>query len=348
MISIQSSKNKPEQKLVILSLIKKHFEKDLYIKNYNFGDRVALVLSNSKSKNIDFIISTHSDVVEAQPEQFKVLEKNGKLFGRGVFDMKGAMLASIQALVLNSTEKNIPKVAIFVTTDEEMDGLSTKHLLEKSKYKARFAIIPDGGGDKKLSIEQKGFLQLKVEIAGKSTHASEPWNGINPVELSLDFLKSLKKLYPNPKSSNIWKTTATATKIEGGISLNQIPSKVALFLDIRFVDGESVKRIMHEIGKILPKNAIINVVAQNEPFLTNKENMYLGLLAESIKQVCGVAPTFTRDCSTSDAIFFQENNIPAVLLRPLGGNPHTESEWVSKKSLEQFTDILSHFIKNFS
>ncbi len=345
LISIQSTSDNPEEKLEILDLIKKHFSESLIIKEYKFENRTALVLGNTKSKNVDLIIASHADVVEADKLQFNLFEDGDKLLGRGVFDMKAVMLASIQTI-----SKIDPKirVAIFVTTDEEIDGLTTKYLLEKAKYKAKFAIIPDGGEETGISVEQKGFMQIHINFKGESAHASEPWNAKNPIDMGLIFSQKLKEKFSSPKNHKDWKTSIALTKIESGVSLNQIPKHADFYFDIRYIYGDNPKDIIEKIKKILPVGAKIKIVAQNKPFLVSKNNPHLDILTNSIKKISGKNVSFLRDCSTSDAVFFMENNIPAVLFRPTGGNPHNDGEWISKKSLEHFETILTDFISNFS
>lgn len=346
LVSTESTSNNTKKRLEVLELVKQSFKKNLITKKYNFGGRPSLVLSNTSSKNLDLIISTHADIVPANSKQFCLIERGDKLYGRGTYDMKATMLICLQVLEAFTKKNPEKKVAVFVTTDEELDGLSTKYLIEKAKYRAKFAIIPDGGGDCKLSIEQKGFMQIKINFKGKSSHASEPWKAKNSIDIGMEFYKELKKLFINPKNKSEWKDSVVLTKIISGNSINQIPANATFIFDIRFVFGKKTTDILNKIKKVLPKNTSMEVISQNGAHSIYKNNKFIKSLSASIKKINNKQARYVKDCSTSDAIFFTENKIPAVLLRPLGGNPHTENEWISKKSLEKFAIIINDFLEN--
>ena len=70
-----------------LKLIEKKFSKYFFIKKYLFKDRPMLVLSNIKSKKVDFILAGHVDVVPAPKEKFLIQVKKDRLLGRGVFTL---------------------------------------------------------------------------------------------------------------------------------------------------------------------------------------------------------------------------------------------------------------------
>ena len=107
--------NKNEFKKVF-NYIKNEY-KDLYISEYVFNENKALVLSNTKSKKLDIIFCTHIDVVSADDYSYK--EDNDNIYGRGTIDMKGSVAVCLQ--ILKNIKTDI-KVALFITSDEEIDG----------------------------------------------------------------------------------------------------------------------------------------------------------------------------------------------------------------------------------
>ena len=345
--SHKTTKNNPKEIIKCLKIIEKKFSNDFIIKKFNFKNRPMMVFSNTEKKRVDFILAGHIDVVSGNNNLFKIKENKDKLLGRGVFDMKATLIMSIYAIRDYLRKKNNLKIAIFITTDEEIDGLSVKYLINKIKYKAKFAIIPDGGSDTKIITQQKGFTQIKLTITGKTAHASCPFNGSNPIDLGINVYKKILNKYPMPENENNWRTSICLTKIKAGDAINQIPKKAIFYFDIRYTEKKHVNDIKSIIKNILKHKAKIEIIAENDALIICDNNQYIVKLKKCMKNVLRKRIIIDRSCETSDAIFLSENGIPAILFRPKGGGEHQDNEWISKKSLSKFYDVMMEFLKIF-
>lgn len=345
-ISYQTTKDNPKEIEKCFQAIERKFAKFFIIKKYNFKTRPIRVLKNTPKNKLDFILAGHIDVAPAEKNQFKLKIKGNKLWGRGVFDMKGPLIAAIFAISNYLKENNSLKIAIFITSDEEIDGLSTKYLIEKINYRARFAILPDGGKDlSEIIVYQKGFLQLHLKIFGKPAHASRPWEGENPIERAMLFYQKLLKKFPPPKNEKDWKTTVSLTKFNSGKALNQIPKDASLGFDIRYLKEKT--KVLKEIKCLLREKDKLEIIADNPPFMISSNNPYLKKLKSSIEKLTNKKVKLVKECGTSDAVFFAQNKIPAVLFRPKGGGAHQNEEWIEKDSLFLFYQVILNFLKEF-
>lgn len=311
----------------------------------SFGGNPALVLSTTKKKKVDIIVSGHMDVVPGDVSLFKPQEKGTKLLGRGSYDMKASLVASIFAVRDYRKNGGNKDIAILVTTDEEISGYGTRMLLEKEKYQAGFAFIPDGGHDSGIVLQQKGFIQLKVTIDGKSAHAMEQWKGENPLSKVLSLNQCIDNVFPGPTEDDQWKTSIVNTKIETTNSLNQIPEEAMVYFDIRYIDPSDVKKIIKLIKKEIGVKSTIDVVAENGMFFSEQKNSYVQMLAKVLGEHIKKEVSFVRENGTSDAIFFTEHGIPASLFRPKGGSPHQSGEWVDMDSVYSLYCILGEFFE---
>lgn len=347
LIKHHSTEENPKAVLACLEEIHKKFAHDFFIISYNFNKRPILVLSNTKEKAVDLIIAGHIDVVPAKKDGFTLVQKKDKLLGRGIYDMKGPLAASLFSIRDYLKENgNKIKVAIFITADEETDGLSTKYLIEKIGYHSQFAILPDGGNEEEIIISQKGFLQTKLTFLGKSSHASRPWNGKNPIENGLKLYKNLLSQFTNPLNEHDWKTSITLTKVNAGNAVNQIPDSADFYFDIRYINSSDRKKILGIIEKNLSKKDKLEIIAENESLSVDPSHPSIGLLRQAIKKISQKEAVLTRECGTSDAVFFSQNNIPAVLFRPLGGGAHQQEEWIDQDSLIRFYNIIKIFLES--
>ena len=346
LVKIASTEDNLSLRKKCLSDIEKKFSNNFYIKHYSLKNRPMMVLSNSKNKKVNFILAGHIDVVPSNINNFTVKDKNNKLYGRGVFDMKGPVAASIYAIRDFLKNNNDLKIAIFLTSDEEIDGASTEYLVKNIGYKSKFALLPDGGNDDdKIIIKEKGFIQIKAEITGKNSHAARPWEGENTIRKALLLYNKLSLKFPSPKNSSEWKTSVNITKINGGEAINQIPNNISLYFDIRYIDKKDKIEII-KIIKSFSKNKI-EILAENSPLDVSPNNIYVKKLQNSIKKITNKKVTLVKESATSDAVFFSENGIPAVLYNPKGGGAHEDVEWIDKKSLVSFYKILIDFLENY-
>lgn len=320
-------------------------------KRFQFRDKPIEVLSTHDTFEFDVIISGHIDVVPGSDLLFSPQETDGQLRGRGAYDMK-APLAAMSFGVLDYLKENSNdnlKIALIITADEEIDGLSVRHVAKTLGYSADLAIIPDAGSIDQLVVDQKGFWQFKVDISSASAHASHPWETINPFEVLHEIHGQIQKAFPNPKTQEDWVTSVSLTKVIGGDAVNAIPEKIEAYFDVRFID-DFKKELIY---KILKNNSNSRYqidyadVAYNSALHVNLEkNNYAQTLLSSMETYLDKEIILSRTPSTSDAIFFVEAGTPTVLFRPIGGDIHTDNEWVNIESLHDMRKIAKHFLEN--
>ncbi|MCI9110753.1 MAG: M20/M25/M40 family metallo-hydrolase [Bacilli bacterium] len=322
----------------LLDGIQEDMPKDLFFKKYDFDGFGSLVISNTEDTNFDIVFCTHIDVVPC--EEYKYTEDDTNVYGRGSFDMKGQLAVLLTLFKELRTDK---KVALFITSDEEIAGNCAKQLVDIYPN-IKLAIIPDGGKDFWLIEEEKGQLQIKLSVKTKTSHASQPYNGVNAIEVLYKcYLKLLEK-YPIPLNSDDYKTSVTLTKMVGGDALNQVPGYAEMYLDIRHVASDKKEDILHLIKEINP-NIEIDITAAGSAFTTDVNNPNIKMYLEMCKEVLGYEPKIVKTEATSDAIYFSDKNIPTALMNPIGDYPHCPNEFVNKKSLLDLYKIYEKILK---
>lgn len=321
----------------LFDYVKSLVNANFVVKEYNFSGKPSMVISNTESKDLDVVFCTHIDVVPAK--EYKLKQKDNLLYGRGTFDMKGGAVVALLALLNQKTNK---RVGIFLTGDEEIGGNCVKELLRI--YHPKFGIIPDGGNNFALIKEEKGRLLLKISISTISAHAAELYKGENAIEKLLLVYQKLLDKYPNPINENDWKTSICLTSIKGGTAYNQVPDYAEMILDIRRINKDKKEDIIKYLNKI-DKRLVVEVLASETPYSTNIEDDMVKLYLQIVKQVLKEDIIITSSNSTCDGIYFTEKNIPTVLMNPVGGNAHSNLEFVDKESLIKLYEIYIEFLK---
>jgi acetylornithine deacetylase/succinyl-diaminopimelate desuccinylase-like protein len=343
----QNLKEKKRGIFWILNFLKKF---PLKLKYFEFSGHPSLV-ALTQSKEPKIFLAAHLDVVPASSNLFNLKIKNGKIFGRGVFDMKFAIACYLKLVEELKNDLKKINLGIMITSDEETGGFfGIKKLIEKG-FKSKVVFLPDGGSNWKIVKEAKGAWHLKVKFFGKSAHGSRPWEGKGANEKLIEFLKEFKKFFPKEpcKIKNHWHRTLTIGKIEGGKATNQVSDFAQAFLDIRFLNEDERKKIKTKLNELKKEFRFkIEEIALAQSYQIDLENKYVKTFLEILKEKLKVKPNFSFSYGSSDARFFLEKKIPVILVRPEGGGHHSEKEWIKIEGLEKFYSVLKEFVIKLS
>ena len=338
LLSFKTTVYNKEEFTKLFNYIKEICNKELNIKEYEFNGKKSLVVANTSSVNLDIIFCTHVDIVPI--ENYKIIEDEENIYGRGTIDMKGSVASCLYLMNHLHTNK---KIGLFITSDEEIDGNCCVELLKI--YNSKFAIVPDGGNNFDLIVEEKGALQLKVIAKGISAHASQPFNGSNAIAKIINLYNKLLEKYPLPKDSSEYKTTINLSKIIGGTQINCVPDYAEAYFDIRHISTDSTESIIKYVAEF--EDIDYEILLDGKVFKTDLDNNLIKNYISACESVLNKKIKYSGCESTSDAIYFYEKGIPTIIMNPIGYYPHNPKEYVNKNSLITLYKIYDKFINNF-
>lgn len=346
LISLETVTGNIEENSKTLDYIVSIIDSKAKIKRIKNKNAEILIAGNTDVLNPDFCYMVHVDVVAAKSEQFKMKQKGDKLFGRGVSDMKFSIPLGID--VLNNLVKNEDiKFTFVATTDEEIGGFEgAKYLSENLKFKPKCLIVPDGGDNLNFVEKAKGVCQILIESTGKPAHASRPWMGKNAIDPLIKLASELIKKYGKNSIEENWNTTLNIGQIEGGISTNQVCSSAIMKLDFRYPETDSIERISTEVKDLalkIDKDLKISLMSTGLPTFTNINDPIVKKFIESMEKVFESKIKIDRTFGASDARHFSKLNIPVLMFKPIGGEIHSDNEWVSLSSCMKFFEGLKMF-----
>ena len=316
----------------------------LVIKKFIKNGKISIIASFRNSKKFQLILNAHFDVVPAPESFYKPKIKNGKIYGRGSDDCKGQVAILMHLMKRLSRQRNKPDVAIMLTSDEEIGGFDgVNYLLKSQKYKCDFAIVADGGDDWELVTKHKGVLQVKLSASGKTAHASQYWEGENAIEKLIQAYSKVQKIFPK-LTKPAWKTTSNLSKICGGQTINQVPDHAEMFLDIRLIDADSEAKILKKLKQIMEVK-VEKVFSANNHFTDVKDPYFIGLKA-SVQKILKRKTKTGYVSGATDARYFSERGMNAIIFKPLGFGPHSDEEHTAISSIEPYFKILLDFIEN--
>ena len=259
-------------------------------------------------------IMSHLDVVPEgelsswESDPWKVVVKDGKLYGRGVEDNQQGIVSSVFAALAFVKQGIIPERTIkllFIADEEVGSKFGIKYLLENHSLfgKDDIIVVPDGGSADGTEIEvaEKNICWLKIRTKGKQTHAAMPDKGANALLAACDLALRVHRLEKSTFTARDPlffpdRTTINPTKKEANVpNINTIPGEDVFYFDMRILPVYPVSRMLEEVMK--QAHAIeaeynvkieLEVIQSNESKATPADAPVVGMLAEAVKQVYGV------------------------------------------------------------
>ncbi|MGA2915934.1 MAG: M20 family metallopeptidase [Sedimentisphaerales bacterium] len=310
----------------------------------------------SAGKKPALLFVSHLDVVPAEsPNDFKPIERNGRISGRGSCDMKAGLTAAAIAIteIFKSKIKLNGDIIFSATAGEETDSCGVKKFLKtfKNKYRLCGIIVPEPT-DFHLVTAHRGLIWLEITTKGKSAHSSMPQLGINAINSMRVFLNELSK-YKIISHTNklLGKTTLSVNKITGGSAANIIPDSCSVCIDVRTLPGQNHKQLIGDINKIFVRlskihphfNAELKVLRDSGALQTDETSGFVKQLKPLLKIKNSETVPFT-----TDAPYLTVLNTPIVILGP--GSPklcHKRNEYVEIKDLRKGIDLYKKIILHF-
>jgi succinyl-diaminopimelate desuccinylase len=305
---------------------------------------VATIKANDKQPTV--MLTGHVDVVPAPDHMFMLTTKEGNYYGRGVYDMKFA-IASYLALV-DQLKDNLADYdfGIMITTDEEVGGANGMKVLVDEGYLPKVAIAPDGGDNWQIQEIAKGVQWIKLTARGTAGHASQPWKTDNAIHKLLAAVTEIQALVPEqPTIDDPFRTSLSIGLINGGEATNQAAPEASAMIDIRFGSAQDYESIPLAIKNICAKHGIeIETPIDDKPTSNPLDDPYIAAFKQAISNHIDYDPGRSKRFAATDARYFNFVGIPAVIVSPEGGDCHSENEWLSAASYEQFLIILHEYI----
>ena len=303
------------------------------------------------------VLAGHTDTVPFDEglwsvDPFKLTEKDDKIFGLGITDMKSFFPIVLEAIkeVINHEFKE--PLIVLATADEESSMLGAKTLAELGRPNARSAVIGEPTGMQPVKAH-KGIMMDSIRLVGQSGHSSDPTLGKNALDAMheviaelLTFRQQLKDKYTSDLFA-IPYPTLNLGAIHGGDNPNRICGHCSLEFDVRLTPGmnidtvraeiqERVKRVTEPLGIRFEMGEIFSGV----PAFFAEENSAMLKAAEELTGHSGITVQFG-----TEGPFLQELGMDTIVMGP--GNidqAHQPNEYMSIDMINSSIDVLTKLI----
>ena len=303
-------------------------------------------------------VMAHMDVVPVgdpklwNTDPWTVVQKDGRLYGRGVEDNQQGLCSAVFAALYFIKNSIVPAHTVkllFAADEENGSAYGAIWLIHNTSLfcKNDLILIPDGGDSKGCTIEiaEKNLLWLSVHVMGKQTHGSRPDSGANACLAACDLSVRLHKLESVfDKRDPLFEpdySTFQPTKREKNVdSINIIPGEDRFCMDCRILPCYSLQEVLDQVDRCcreVEKEYGVKVEyttpQKSESPATSVDAPVAQKLAAAIKRVHGLEPRFIGIGGGTVGAEFRREGIDAVVWSTLDDQAHQPNEYCVVENL---------------
>jgi acetylornithine deacetylase len=281
------------------------------------------------------LLNGHLDTVgvAGMTAPFEPRVEDGRLYGRGAYDMKGA-LAAIMLAAADTTGLR-GDVIVTLVADEELASIGTEAVVARVHADAAIVVEPT---ELRVAVAHRGFVGFELETSGVAAHGSRPDLGVDAIAKMGPILVALAELDDRLQAGSrhplVGPGSLHASLIEGGQELSSFPASCVLTGERRTIPGETVEQVEAEL-RAIAGDAELRILANRDPLAGELDHSFVELVGRVAD-----ASEYVGALFWTDAALIAGAGIPTVLFGPAGEGAHAEVEWVDLASLDRVHDVV--------
>jgi len=313
------------------------------------------------------MLSGHTDVVpvdgqEWSSDPFEIVEREGKLYGRGTSDMKSFVAVAL-ALVPEFLARELKTpIHLALSYDEEIGCVGVRGMIAeiaRRPVRPKLCIV----GEPTLMqpvIAHKGKISIRCRVRGLESHSALTHLGVNAVEAAAEIIAHLKRMArrrrdhgPFDRQFSPPYTTIHTGTVHGGTALNIVPRDCEFVFEFRTLPGDPPELLLEEVQRF---------AAELEPEM-HKVDRSTGISFEILTSTVGLSEApesevaeLARALSGANSVgkvsfgteagLFQEAGIPTVVCGPGSiDEAHRPNEFIALEQIRQCEAFLRRLIE---
>jgi acetylornithine deacetylase len=314
------------------------------------------------------ILSGHTDVVPVEGQDwtddpFTMVERDGKLFGRGTADMKGFVAAAIAAVPrMLEADLAVPFHLAF-SYDEEVGCNGVRGLIDRVKtlaVKPAICIVGEPT-DMRVIIGHKGGRGYRCHVRGTEAHSSLAPLSVNAIEWAAELIVFIRALArrlaeegPRDPEFDVVHTTISTGQINGGTAINIVPNACDFIFEFRHLASVAPESVVDAIAT--HAHAVLEpqmkALAPQTGFGFEPIYEYPALdmapddpLVTTMKRLVGRNDHAKVAYGTEGGLFQRDLGVPTVVCGP-GSivQAHKPDEWIAIEQLRRCDAFLERLV----
>ncbi|MDQ3670805.1 MAG: ArgE/DapE family deacylase [Actinomycetota bacterium] len=322
------------------------------------GRANAVAVARGTGGGRSLLLNGHLDTVgvSGMERPFEPYVADGRLYGRGAYDMK-ASLAAMMVTVARARELGLRgDLIVSAVADEEVASIGSEAVARAWHPDAVIVTEPT---ELAVAVAHRGFVWLDIETTGRAAHGSRPELGIDAIAKMGHVLVGLEELdrtlRATPTHRLLGSGSLHASLIEGGRELSTYPDRCLLQVERRTIPGETPDSVAAEVRAVVAHAAArdpelrvdVRVTFVREPFEVAEEEAIVQAITTAARTALASEPEPIGVPFWTDAGVFAAAGLPTVLFGPAGEGAHAAVEWVDLESVERLADALLAVAEDF-
>ncbi len=247
--------------------------------------------------------------------------------GLGSNDAGGCVVGLLDAFLALSHRERLPaRVILALTCDEETGGEGLEVLRDELPALAAAIIGEPTGLD--IATAQRGLCRFEVTWAGRTAHASRPWQGENAIEHAMEDLRRLQAISFENAHPLLGPATVAVTMLRAGTAANVIPASCVAQGDGRPSPLDPNDVVVGRIREAVHDGEITTMRARMTPVETNEDEPI-------VKAACAALPDSSVIGFGGVSDLFHVRDLPGIILGPgASERSHAPDEWIGVDEID--------------
>ncbi len=300
------------------------------------------------------VLCAHLDTVSARGMDippFDAREENGRVYGRGAYDMKGGVAAIMAAAAALAREELPGRILVALVCDEEVASLGADDFVRRHRADACILTEPSDGA---LILAHKGFVWAELVTTGVAAHGSRWEEGVSAIGRMARIVAELERFDAGELRGRTHPLLGPASlhcaTIAGGSGLSTYAAECRLGVERRTLPGETPELVRQELEEAVRRAgeaAVVDIRFHRPPLVCDRDAPVARALREATQAVTGRAPAESGVAYWMDAAVFAGAGIPSVNYGGGGAGAHAAVEWADLDSCVTTARVLVEAARRF-
>jgi acetylornithine deacetylase len=278
--------------------------------------------------------------------------RDGRVYGRGAYDMKGSAGAIMSALAELQARPVPGRVMAALVADEEHASIGAMDFVRKHPADGCIVTEPSEG---QLILAHKGFVWAEIVTTGQAAHGSRWDLGVSAIGRMARIVTALEAFDRDELRRRTHGLVGPASMhcalIDGGTGLSTYAPECRLKVERRTIPGETPDQVARELEAIVAASgeaASVTCFFDRPPLVCDRTAPIVACVRDAVAEVVGREPVEAGVAFWMDAAVFAQAGIPTVNYGPTGEGAHAAVEWVDLASVVTCARVLVNAARRFT